>query len=37
MTRCLTPLHMWGSVSNEGIKIIYRKIKADFEIIILSA
>ena len=35
MTRRLTPLHVWGSASNEGIKIIYRKIKTEFEIIIV--
>ena len=37
MTRRLTPLHMWGSESNKGIKCIYRKIKTEFEIKILSA
>jgi len=37
LTRRLTPLHMRGSMSNKGIKIIYKKTKTEFEIIILSA
>jgi hypothetical protein len=37
LIRRFTLLHMRGNVSNEGTKIIYRKIKTEFERTILSA